>query len=181
MSAPFYEPGRYACKVTEQALGEAKTGNTQFVLRFTVLGKVDPADPSRYIPAAAQYERTMYRAITEKTVPYLIEDLKTLKFKGGSFSDLDPNNPGFHDFTGLDFDGWCKHEKDQQGQMREKWGVARTSGPLEVKPVEPKKLRELDNLFGKQLKEIKPKPDPIRQIPVNAAESTGITDDDVPF
>jgi hypothetical protein len=58
MASAFYDVGRYACKVTSQALGEAKTGTPQFVLQFTVLGKVDPSDPTRYLPAPAQYQRT---------------------------------------------------------------------------------------------------------------------------
>ena len=119
MAKPLYEVGRYACKVTSQALGEAKTGTPQFVLQFTVLGKVDPSDPTRYIPAAAQYERTHFRAITDKTIKYFFEDLKILGFKGSSFRELDPNTPGFHDFRGLDVDMWCSHEDDQDGGKRE--------------------------------------------------------------
>jgi len=179
----FYSVGRYACKITEQAMGEAKTGTPQFVLRFKVMGQVDPEDPSKYIPAEQQYERTHYRAITEKTVPYLMEDLKTLGFQGTSFRDLDPQTPGFHDFRGYDVDMWCAHEPDQSGSNREKWGVARTGGALEVKPLEPKKLRDLDNLFGKHLKGLKSQaPNPTQQPkPQEQTVGAGITDDDVPF
>ena len=182
MSAPFYAVGRYACKITEQALGEAKTGNPQFVLRFKVLGLVDPDDPSKYIPAAAQYERTHYRTITEKTIPYLMDDLKTLGFQGTSFRDLDPQTEGFHDFRGGDIDMWCGHEQGQDG-IREKWGVARVSGPLEVKPLEAKKLRDLDNLFGKHLKGLKSQAPNTTQQPKPQEQPVGmgITDDDVPF
>lgn len=181
MSVPFYEVGRYACKVTNQALGEAKTGTPQFVLQFTVLGKVDPSDPTRFIPAQAQYERTHFRAITEKTIPFFMEDLKVLGFKGASFKELDPNNQPFHDFRGADIDMWCAHENDQQGNLREKWGVARQGGSLEVKPLEAKKVRDLDNLFGKHLMALR-STEPVRQTPVNPVPpSMGITDDDVPF
>jgi hypothetical protein len=38
-----------------------------------------------------QYERTYYRAITDKTMPYFIEDLQGLGFHGSSFRELDPN------------------------------------------------------------------------------------------
>jgi hypothetical protein len=181
MSGPFYEIGRYACKVTNQALGEAKTGTPQFILQFTVMGKVDPSDPSRYIPGAAQYERTHYRAITDKTIQYFLEDLKILGFKGASFKELDPSNSNFHDFRGQDVDMWCGHENGQDGKPREKWGVARVGSTLEVKPIEPKKLRDLDNLFGKQLKTLSATPG-TRPAPVNAAPpAMEITDDDVPF
>jgi hypothetical protein len=181
MAAPYYDVGRYACKVTNQALGEARTGTPQFILQFTVLGKVDPSDPSRYLPGTMQYERTHYRAITDKTIKYLLEDLKTLGFKGGSFKELDPGNANFHDFRGQDVDMWCAHENAQDGTPREKWGVARVSSGLEVKAVEPKKLRDLDNLFGKQLKTLAATPG-TRSAPVNAAPpSAEISDDDIPF
>ncbi len=182
MAAPFYAVGRYACKVVDQALGEAGTGNPQFVLRFQVLGLVDPADPSRYIAAGQQYERTHYRTITDKTIQYFAEDLKLLGFKGDSFRLLDPNADGFHDFRGMDIDMWCAHENDREGHQREKWGVARQGSTLDVKPLEAKKARDLDNLFGKHLKAIKPNAAPTRTAPANAAPpSSEIADDDVPF
>ncbi len=188
MAKPFYEVGRYACKVTSQALGEAKTGTPQFVLQFTVLGKVDPSDPTRYIPAAAQYERTHFRAITDKTIKDFLEDLKILGFKGSAFRELDPNTPGFHDFRGLDVDMWCAHEDDQEGGKRERWGIARHGGgSLEVKALEPKKLRDLDNLFGKALKAMHAPATPAPR--ASAAQPAAAppdgdyvpTDQDVPF
>lgn len=182
MASPFYESGRYACKVTNQAMGEAGTGNPQFVLRFKVMGLVDPADPTRFIPAQQQYERTFYRTITEKTIDYFIEDLKTLGFAGKSFKDLDPNTEGFHDFRGADVDMWCAHEDDPKGGAREKWSVARQASEFEVKPIDSKKLRELDNLYGKHLKGIKVEPKQEKPQPAAAmATAEGITDDDIPF
>lgn len=177
-NAPYYDTGRYACKVVDQALGETGTGKPQFALRFQVLGLVDPKDPKTYIPAAAQYERTHYRTITEKTIPYFIEDLKALGFQGDSFKDLDPKTEGFHDFRGLDIDMWCSHENTQDGSgQREKWGVARQGGSLEVKPLEAKKIRDLDNLFGKQLKGMRAPVQPIRSAPANF---TQMDDRDIP-
>ncbi len=186
-SKPFYQSGRYACKITGQALGKAGTGNPQFVLRFQVFGLVDPQDPSRFIPAPQQYERTHYRTITEKTVPYLLEDLKILGFDGDSFRDLDPGTEGFCDFRGKDVDMWCAHEQAQDGGEREKWSVARQGGgEMKVDPLDSKKVRELDNLFGKQLKGLRSatSPRPRTETTVAAGDplaSEGITDDDVPF
>src|SRR5258707_14687627 len=98
---PFYEPGKYVAEVLNQGFSEAKTGTTQFVLRFRVLGHPNPDDPNSYLTGTQQGERTMFRAITENTVKYFIEDLKTLGFTGNSFRLLDPNTPGYHDFTGV--------------------------------------------------------------------------------
>jgi len=175
VSAPYYPPGKYACKITDQALGESSTGNPQFALRFTVLGPVDPENPESYlrVQGMQQYERTYYKSITEKTIEYFLADLKTLGFKGSTFKELDKSMPTYHSFIGMDVDMFCGHEKDQQGEMREKWVVARTAGPLEVKPLESKKLRDLDNLFGKHLKGLSsaaPKPQP--QQPAAAMATT---------
>jgi hypothetical protein len=179
----YYEVGKYACRITSQAMGEAKTGTPQFILRFTVLARVyDDGEMER---VNRQYERTAYRAITEKTIPYLIEDLKTLGFQGSSFRDLDPSSPNFFDLEGRDVEMWCGHEAGTDGENREKWGVARQGGAKkdapQVKPVDAKKLRDLDNLFGKHLKELAPKPQ-FKPVPVTQPVSqNGITDDDVPF
>jgi hypothetical protein len=182
MAKPYYPVGRYACKVVGQALRESSTGNPQFVLRFTVKGRVDPADPSRFIPMPAQYERTHYRSIIEKTIPHFTRDLKALGFQGETFTELDPNTEGFHDFTGQEVDMWCAHTPGSDGQLREEWSVARGGSSLKVKPLENKKVRELDNLFGKHLKGLKAETAamPVAEQPAQANE-LGITDDDVPF
>jgi hypothetical protein len=184
-SSAYYKKGRYACKVVSQALGENKKGNPQFVLRFLVLGEVDPTEPTNYIPAGQQYERTHYRVITEKTIDYFIDDLKLLGFEGASFKDLDPSSPTFHDMTGLDIDMWCDVE-EWDGGTQEKWGVAQVGG-FKIEPLDAKKVRDLDNLFGKQLKTLKSdKPKPVAAPAASTSSATavvdqGITDDDIPF
>lgn len=189
MSKAYYQVGRYACKVVAQALGEASTGNPQFVLRFQVMGQVDPKDPSHYIPAEQQYERTHYRSITDKTIDYFTEDLKLLGFAGSSFKDLDPSNDGFHDFRGLDIDMWCAHERAQDGGDREKWSVARQGGDFKVDPLDAKKVRDLDNLFGKQLKSVRSEKPVVSNAPAQQPAvalatgpyASGVDDSDLPF
>ena len=184
MANPYYAVGRYVCKVVEQGLGESSTGNPQFVLRFIVLKRVDPADPSRMIPVPAQYKRTYYRSITEKTIQYFTRDLNALGFQSGTFKELDPNTEGFHDFTGQEVDMLCAHKRGLNGQLREEWSVARAGSSLKVKPLEKKKVRELDNLFGKHLKELKAATDAVPAAGQTApADGLGISDDDddVPF
>lgn len=175
MAGVYYKPGRYACKVAGQAFKQASTGTTQFALQVTVLGAVDPNDPGGYLTGYSQYERTIYRALTDKTIEYFIGDLKTLGVTVSSFKDLDPNTPGFVNLTGTDVDCTCEHEAGLDGVMREKWAIARAASDFKAEPLSPQKARELDNLFGKQLKAaLKPKPQ---------AQTTamGIDDRDVPF
>src|SRR5688572_29622211 len=118
-----YEPGRYWAKITRQAMGQASTGNPQFVLSFLVVGKVDPTKPDGELIACPQYERSIFRTITEKTVDYLIEDLKTLEYDKPSFKFLDPETEGYQDFTGKELEVFCRHET-YNGKQQEKWGIA---------------------------------------------------------
>lgn len=177
-NGPFYAPGVYVCQVTDQALSKASTGTPQFVLKVKVLGKPDPKDPGSYIPVDQQYDRTIFRTITDKTIPYLTEDLKALGFTGSSFRYLDPNVEGAQIFTGTILDCYCKHENDQRGDLRERWSIARQGGgKLDVEALDAAEVRKLDALFGKQLKQqpaTAPKPAP-------TAAPLDVSDDDVPF
>lgn len=177
MAGPFYAPGRYICEMTDQGLSTASTGTPQIVWRFLVL----ETDRREQVPA--QYERTIYRAVTERTMPYVLDDLRTLGFRGDSFKELDPNNPDHQSFKGVQFVAFCNHEEGQDGKTREKWGIV-NEGSFEIKPMESKKVRELDALFGKELKKLKADTATTerRPAPVGAQQDEfGITDDDVPF
>lgn len=175
---PQYKPGKYLARVINQALGKAQTGTPQFVLRFVILGAIDPANPDGDLLATAQYERTLYRAITEKTMPYFLEDLESLGYTRDSFRFLDPNIPNFHNFVGQEILVFCAHENDQQNQLREKWGIAKKASAFKVDPLENAAIRQLDSLFGKQLKALRKEPKPTEPQPVPAGD---ISDDDVPF
>lgn len=181
-SKPFYEEGLHVAKVVSQGITKASTGNFQFFLRVKVLGMADPGDDQNYIPHRTQYERTIYRAITDKTVEYLVQDLEVLGFEGESFSELDPSHPQHQSFVGKQFDVTCTHEDDTKGGVREKWSVAR--GMFGSKPIEPlqaRELRQLDSLFGKALKTRKKPAVSAPAQPGDANESLQITDDDIPF
>lgn len=178
-NGPHYPAGKYVCEIVNQGMGETQTGKPQFVLRFKVLGRPDPAEPNNYIPDPDQYERTSYRVVTEATIPYFMEDLKALGYTHGSFKFLDPNTQGYQDFTGKVINMICNHEDNQEKTAkREKWGLMRAAGVFDVKPLESKKMRDLDNLFGKHLKDLK---QDAPKLPPPPANGFAITDDDVPF
>lgn len=182
MAKPFYAVGAYVCEAISQALGETSSGNMQFVLRFKVLGTPDPANPENYMALPQQFERTAYMVINANTIEFVMGQLEALGFDRESFRYLDPKTPGFQDFTGVVFDGWCKHD-EYNGETKEKWNVSTKNGALEVKPVDAAKVRQLDALFAAQLKKgakkngtATPKP-AAAPVPAPAVAA----DDDVPF
>ncbi len=175
MSSPFYEEGNYLCEIVEQGFTVAKTGTTQFYLKVKVL-EDEYGEPVRQC-----YQRTIFRAITEKTAEYFIADLLQLGYTRDSFRFLDPNEPNHHSFVGERALFFCRHEQGQSG-TQEKWGIARTGGGFTAKPPEDKAIRALDNLFGKQLRASvsasrATQPQPKAQ--QTAAQAVG--DDDLPF
>ncbi len=184
---PFYEQGRYEGEVTDQGFVKARTGNVQFIIRFTVKGRIDPANPDNMFPVPAQYERTVYRALTEKTVEYFVGDMAGLGIEIASFTDLDPKNErGFVSLKGKIADFICSHETGMDGGLREKWGLGRpaTAG----KPVESiasAEVKSLDRLFGKHLKKAPATQVPTPRLqPVSATADSGgleIGDEDIPF
>lgn len=173
MSSAYYAKGRYICEVTNQALGEAGTGTPQIVIRFRVLRFENGDDVNE------QYERSAYLYLTEKTVDRTVAVLKSLGFSKDGFRYIDKSQPGYQDLSGQEFTGFCNHEANDKGDTKEKWGIAIDSdGTFEVKPLESKKLREIDMLFGKALKGNAPKgPVPV----VTQAQAGEVDLGDVPF
>lgn len=187
MSKPYYEPGAYIGEIVQQGLTKASTGNTQFVLRFKVVGKPDPHDAENLIPCA-EYERTIYMTITDKTAEFVVNNLHALGYRAESFGPLDPSHPNHQSFSGQQIEVYCQHEQGQSGDMREKWGISRKPAAIEIKPLEAKEVRQLDMLFGKALKAGAPAATRQQQRYVPTTEQTAvlsdgteITDDDIPF
>lgn len=170
----FYEPGIYRCHVTRQALSQSKNGNPQFVLSFMIKEQVSVKDPDITREVATQYERSIWMTITKKTADFVTDDLARLGFQGASFGGLDPDTPGFHDFTGFVLDAECYHDT-WDGQVREKWRLPNTGG-MEFEPLEQSAVRKLDAMFGKALKsKCAAKPEPA------AIETVESTPEDLPF
>lgn len=142
---PYYDTGAYVGEIINQGLGESKTGTPYFFLKVKVLGT---PDDNSYVPAAQQYERTVYFYLSEKAMEGTVENLKSLGFDGKSLAQLDTDHPQAISFIGNQQDLYCNHE-EYNGEWREKWNLSRI---LEVQKIEPKKLRQLDALFGKSLK-----------------------------
>ena len=169
-----YEQGLHLGQVVEQGLTKAKTGTAQFVLKIKILGV--PDGEGSYVAHREQYDRTIYMALTEKTMPYVKENLERLGFEGTSLGQLDPAHAQAQKFTGKQVEVWCKHERDQQGELRERWQISTGGGSL-GDPLDQREVRNLDGLFGRMSRPSTPTP--IRSEPYG--DGTGISDDDIPF
>lgn len=188
---PQHDEGKYVVEIIDQGMGVTTNGNVQFVLKFKVLGKVDPANPNNYFKNEVQSERAMYRVINENTIDFALDELRVLGFEGSSFSQLDPKDSKHVSFVGHQVDMQCQHKADLNNQPKEEWSVFRGGGVLIRQEASPEQLRQLDYLFSKRLKELRPE----KAAPAPAAKSTaapargarpmpvaqGVTDDDVPF
>jgi hypothetical protein len=182
-NGPFYAQGRYLCEIVDHGLTTAGTGTVQAAIKFRVIEGTQPEQE------VTQYERTAYLPITEKTMQYLVPKLASLGID--SLKQLKKGGSDYRDLAGTHVEMFCKHEPQSEGQPREKWDVAQSqSKPLELKAVDDKALRNLDMLFGKELKNSgsvgAPKPQAVKA-PATAAAGPDpnwgeIGDDDlVPF
>ncbi len=143
-----YQPGEYWGDVVDHGLTEAQTGTPQLYVRFLVLGKVSAVDPEQYDEAGEQYERTVYRPITDKTIDFVTEDMERLDFHGTMFEDFKADGPGDFDIRGTQFKFFCKHEVYNHVQ-KEKWSIARERTTT---PVADDAMKRLQTTFGKYLK-----------------------------
>lgn len=167
---PHYNEGIYEAEVVHQGLNvSSQKGTPGFFLR------IQPEDGA--------YERDIQWWITENTVDNVLRDLKRLGFVGSSWSQLDPNTDGFHDFSGQKIQAVCKHEQSPDGEKTyERWELPYDGKPREVKSLDKKGARSLDNLFGKKLKSAigdQPKPSTTAEMQREAATSE--PGDDIPF
>ncbi len=144
----YYTEGRYKAEILEQGFTDAKTGTTQFVLAIRIF-ETENGDPVN------EGERFVFRPLTEKTMPYLLEDLRALGYEGNSLQPLADGNQ----FIGKTAVFFVKHEQDREGRMQERWSVYRGGGGASMESLtkaDPAKLRNLDVLFGRAAKQAKP-------------------------
>jgi hypothetical protein len=169
---PQYEVGRYWGKITHQRVSETSTKKAQLVLTFAVLGKVNLSDPDGDLLACQDGERSVYRAITDATMEYIVADMDAIGWFGNKWSQFDENDRECVSVIGKELAFFCKHEdrnvKDEEtgkwvasGELREVWSIAMQSAP--VKSLDEKGMKSLDSMFGKALKGRKPKQETVPQ------------------
>lgn len=186
---PYYRPGQYWGRITHQKLGQSKAKATpQLIVSFVVLGQIDPANPKGdLLQVMQQYERSLFMSVTDNTIEWVMRDLQRLGFVGDSFALFDEGTPNFCRLIDSDHAFYCQHEAGQDGQLREKWGLARENTGPTVTPLGNAEARKLDSLFGKQLKRLAAGPGPAdasapRKAPEpEPAPVSHPADDDIPF
>lgn len=148
----FYPSGGYLGRVVKQELSESKEKRTpQLVLMVKVIAELDTVTNEPIpLPEAQQHDVWVYLYLTEKAQEMTLKALNVLGYRRTSLRFLDPTEADFENLADREVPLWCKHE-EYEGEQREKWQI---STPRDSKPVEPGKLKKLDALFGKGLKEL---------------------------
>jgi len=175
---PYYAEGNYVGRILTQSIGESSAKRTpQIVFTVEILGPVDKENPGNYI--AGQYEvqqRSVYLFLTEGAVERTLKVLHQLGFDKTSFTYISPATPGYHNFANTEIDLFCEWEPKMKGDgYVEKWGASlgdRAPAP----EMETSKIRQLDMLYGRQLKAGK-----AAAAPKARSATTEIDDTDLPF
>lgn len=165
----YYKEGNYWVRVVGQSFGFTKNDNPELKLEI----EVEQGGPTRYI--------RFY--FSEKAAPISIRQLQELGFDKPSFRYLDPSTEGYHDFTGVEFDAYCKFE-EYDGKVVERWAKSMVE---EKKSIDSEAIRKLDSMFGQYLPKKKAAPaKPAAKPAQKPAESqpaavASAADDDIPF
>lgn len=144
----MYEPGRYRGRITNYGVFRADTGNRyhHVFIDFQIIGMYDPGTGG--LTACPSGKGTYYKAITEKTIGWLLSDLKAIGYDRESLRHLDPESDGAVNLFGVEIDVECRHE-EYRGAQHERWSVCRT--PRREK-VGAATLAELDVQYAQFLK-----------------------------
>lgn len=149
----YYNVGMYNAEITGQGLTESSVKKTpQFFLSVVPFQQILSTGEVEDIPMGERFERTIFRPITEKTIEYLVEDLRRIGFAGKSFDQLVLGSPNCCDMRGRSINVRCEHEK-YEGKTRERWSLAWGGTGYQAEPMADETVRKLNALYGKQLKE----------------------------
>jgi hypothetical protein len=118
------DPGKYRGRIRDYGVTQSQAGQqhpTVFIT-FELLGQYDPTTGE--LGPCPTTSRTYYKAVTEKTIGWLLADLKAIGYDRPGLEYLDPEAPGAADLFEREIDVACEHEA-YQGQARERspgWG-----------------------------------------------------------
>lgn len=142
---PYYGEGDWPFAVTEQGFSFTEKNETPY---FFLRGKPQGAEK--------KYEREIAMFLTDASIDYTIEKLRSIGWEGDSFKDLDPSNPDGTSWVGGSITARCEHETSSKGVF-ERWEIPLSgSGKKSDKPPKPKSdptaASKLDAMFSGKLK-----------------------------
>jgi len=142
------EPARYRGRITDYGVEQSQAGQQHPTIFITseLVGQYDPAT-GELLPCPAA-SRTYYKAITPKTIGWLLADLKAIGYDKPGLEYLDPEVPGAADLFGREVDLVCEHET-YDGQVRERWSIHRERTREKIGR---EGLARLDALYGDQIR-----------------------------
>jgi len=144
------DPGRYRGRVRDYGVMQSQTGQqlpTAFIT-FVLVGYYHPATGE--LGPCPALNRTYYRAITPKTIDWLLADLKQVGFDQPGLEYLDPETPGAANLFDREIDVVCKHEP-YQGRPIETWSIYHEP---RRKRIPRDELARLDAQFAEQIKRV---------------------------
>ena len=142
------DKGRYRGRISDYGVYQSTAGQqhpTVFV-SVELTGRYDPAT-GQLVPCPAE-TRTYFKAITEKTIDWVLSDLKAIGYDKDGFKYLDPEVPGAVDLFGKEIDVACDHETYEDA-VRERWSIHREPTRKKVRRGE---LDRLDAQFTDHLR-----------------------------
>ena len=121
-----FEQGSYRGRIKNYGVARSQAGkqHPQVFLEFEVTGRYDPGNGQ--IVSCPPGTRTYFKAVTPKTIDWLLADLKAIGFDKPGLEYLDPETPGAANLFGVEIDVDCEHES-YLGQVRERWSIHRES------------------------------------------------------
>jgi hypothetical protein len=140
--------GKYLGRIVDYGIFHSSVGQrhqTVFVC-VELIGQYDRHTGE--LGACPAETRTYTKAITEKTIDWVIADLKAIGYDRDGFRYLDPEVPGAVNLFGREIDLDCDHEV-YDGKARERWSIHRERTREKVGRDE---LARLDAEFGEKLK-----------------------------
>jgi hypothetical protein len=120
----MFAEGIYKARARSWHFNKTTNGNTQFEMTFEVIGKCPHDDfeapPEPCDPGVGSWSIT--KTPDNDNEHWLARVVVSLGYSGSDLLGLDPDNPGAHDFTGVEFFVACKHEEFRD-ESSEKWTV----------------------------------------------------------
>lgn len=144
----MYAQGIYLGTLKEQGITESKEKKTpQVYTKWTIQQHFNGTE---FVPCDECWDRSIFWAVTPKTVDFVIEKLERLGFTGTGFECFSPESPNFQDLSGVEAKLVCSHDL-YQGEPRERWELARDGQKVEQAGGDV--LDKLNSMFGRKLSE----------------------------